>query len=76
SGISAATPGGQYISPDPIGVLGGDDNYGYVPNPNTWVDPFGLSIEWVHPSSLSYSQAYISDNVSVYIKDMASGNWD
>ncbi|MCL6362608.1 type IV secretion protein Rhs, partial [Pectobacterium polaris] len=35
--------GGCYISPDPIGVLGGESNYGYVHNPACWVDPFGLA---------------------------------
>ncbi|MEI7325956.1 RHS repeat-associated core domain-containing protein, partial [Pectobacterium carotovorum] len=35
--------GGCYISPDPIGVLGGESNYGYVHNPVCWVDPFGLA---------------------------------
>ncbi|WP_246753784.1 AHH domain-containing protein, partial [Dickeya oryzae] len=24
-------------------IAGGESNYGYVPNPNTWVDPFGLT---------------------------------
>ncbi|WP_146043369.1 RHS repeat domain-containing protein, partial [Pectobacterium odoriferum] len=39
--------GGCYVSPDPIGIAGGDNNYGYVPNPNTWVDPLGLAgCEW------------------------------
>ncbi|WP_274723956.1 glycohydrolase toxin TNT-related protein [Xenorhabdus bovienii] len=33
----------QYISPDPIGLLGGFNPYGYVHNPTGWVDPFGLS---------------------------------
>ncbi|MFP1886657.1 RHS repeat-associated core domain-containing protein, partial [Lonsdalea quercina] len=35
--------GGGYISPDPIGVLGGLNNYQYAPNPLTWIDPLGLS---------------------------------
>ncbi|WP_338328927.1 RHS repeat-associated core domain-containing protein [Aeromonas salmonicida] len=35
--------GACYISPDPIGILGGENNYGYVPNPVSWVDPLGLS---------------------------------
>ncbi|MFP1982755.1 RHS repeat-associated core domain-containing protein, partial [Lonsdalea quercina] len=35
--------GGGYISPDPIGVLGGESNYAYVHNPSSWVDPLGLS---------------------------------
>ncbi|MFP1757132.1 RHS repeat domain-containing protein [Lonsdalea quercina] len=34
--------GGGYISPDPIGVLGGESNYSYAPNPITWIDPLGL----------------------------------
>jgi RHS repeat-associated protein len=33
---------GQYLSPDPIGLLGGARTYGYVHNPLGWVDPFGL----------------------------------
>ncbi len=34
---------GQYISPDPIGLLGGFNPYGYVHCPTGWVDPFGLT---------------------------------
>ncbi|WP_080765690.1 AHH domain-containing protein [Pectobacterium brasiliense] len=34
---------GCYISPDPISILGGDNNYGYVHNPVDWIDPFGLA---------------------------------
>jgi len=34
---------GQYISQDPIGVAGGFALYGYVHDPNTWVDPLGLT---------------------------------
>ena len=41
---------GQYISHDPIGLLGGFNPYGYVFNPSGWIDPFGLNlftpIEW------------------------------
>ena len=33
---------GQYISHDPIGLLGGFNPYGYVFNPSGWVDPLGL----------------------------------
>ncbi|QWT40383.1 RHS repeat-associated core domain-containing protein [Dickeya dadantii] len=35
--------GGCYVSPDPIGVLGGEHNYAYVHNPVGWVDPLGLA---------------------------------
>ncbi|HTF82798.1 MAG TPA: RHS repeat-associated core domain-containing protein, partial [Cytophagales bacterium] len=34
---------GSYISQDPIGLLGGKNLYGYVNDPNNWVDEFGLS---------------------------------
>ncbi|UXN02613.1 RHS repeat-associated core domain-containing protein [Bartonella sp. HY406] len=33
----------QYISPDPIGLAGGLRPNGYVHNPNTWIDPWGLA---------------------------------
>jgi RHS repeat-associated protein len=33
---------GGYYSPDPIGLAGGINPYGYVPNPLAWIDPFGL----------------------------------
>ena len=35
---------GQYITQDPIGLAGGNPTlYGYVHDPNTWIDPFGLA---------------------------------
>ncbi len=33
---------GRYISCDPIGLAGGVNQYGYVVDPNLWIDPFGL----------------------------------
>lgn len=33
----------QYVSPDPIGVVGGVQSYAYVSNPAFEIDPFGLS---------------------------------
>ncbi|MGF7109834.1 uncharacterized protein RhaS with RHS repeats [Treponema pedis] len=38
---------GAYISQDPIGLAGGNPTiYGYVKNPNAWVDVFGLACEY------------------------------
>ncbi|CAL1517078.1 RHS repeat-associated core domain-containing protein [Chitinophaga sp. MM2321] len=34
---------GLYISQDPIGLMGGMQLYGYVPDPNSWIDPLGLN---------------------------------
>jgi RHS repeat-associated protein len=35
---------GRYISPDPIGLASGElGMYNYVPDPNGWVDVFGLA---------------------------------
>ncbi|MCX2803412.1 RHS repeat-associated core domain-containing protein, partial [Microbulbifer thermotolerans] len=34
---------GAFTQQDPIGLLGGVNNYRYVPNPVSWVDPYGLT---------------------------------
>ncbi|MDH0893369.1 MULTISPECIES: RHS repeat-associated core domain-containing protein [unclassified Pseudomonas] len=33
---------GRFLSQDPIGLLGGLNNYQYAPNPVVWIDPLGL----------------------------------
>ncbi|WP_373778710.1 RHS repeat-associated core domain-containing protein [Glaesserella sp.] len=35
---------GQYVSHDPIGLLGGFNPYGYVFDPTGWIDPLGLAV--------------------------------
>ena len=42
---------GQFTTQDPIGLLGGVNNYQYAPNPTGWVDPFGLTCK-----EIKYSQ--------------------
>ncbi|GLR26284.1 hypothetical protein GCM10007875_13730 [Limnobacter litoralis] len=39
---------GQFTTQDPIGLMGGLNNYQYVPNPVSWVDPLGLVCEVYH----------------------------
>ena len=34
---------GRFLTPDPIKLAGGLNNYQYVPNPLNWVDPLGLA---------------------------------
>jgi RHS repeat-associated protein len=33
---------GRFVSQDPIGLLGGENQYQYGPNPTGWIDPLGL----------------------------------
>lgn len=35
---------GRFLTPDPIKLAGGLNNYLYVPNPTGWVDPLGLEV--------------------------------
>ncbi|MEI7019465.1 RHS repeat-associated core domain-containing protein, partial [Pectobacterium parmentieri] len=48
---------GQYLSPDPIGLLGGIRPQAYVHNPLEWVDPFGLDKKGPHGNSKNSQKA-------------------
>ncbi|WP_194927084.1 RHS repeat-associated core domain-containing protein [Catenulispora pinisilvae] len=34
-----------YLTPDPLGLTAAPNDHAYVPNPLTWIDPFGLACE-------------------------------
>lgn len=63
---------GQYVSSDPIGLLGGFNPYGYVGIPTVFVDPLGLSsfnpFEYGEitdfPKGLHFGQNRIAPNFS------------
>lgn len=49
---------GQFVNQDPIGLLGGINNYLYAPNPLLWIDPFGLSCKESKYSKLKEMDPY------------------
>jgi RHS repeat-associated protein len=57
---------GRFISKDPIGVLGGIDVYGYVPDPFLWIDPDGLTFRG--PARLATKWEHIFDRHSYWGK--------
>ena len=52
---------GQFTQQDPIGLLGGVNNYQYVPNPVQWVDPLGLSAKPEDCPTVANSNSPITD---------------
>jgi RHS repeat-associated protein len=46
----------RYDSPDPLGLYGGPEPNNYVSNPNTWIDPLGLTRKWFnHPDGWTFA---------------------
>ena len=70
---------GRYLSQDPIGTCGGLNLYSHVDDPLRSHDVLGLA-EWVNPSALNFSQAYVDSNVDDYTAKMKrpkeKGGWD
>ncbi|HGJ2627979.1 hypothetical protein LED20_09530 [Salmonella enterica] len=48
--------------------------YAYAPNPLSWIDPLGLTGEWVNPKDINFSQRTISPHD--YAEIMRNGGWD
>ncbi len=65
---------GRFISEDPIGLLGGVNLYAYAPNPLRWIDPLGLTVQWVDPTTINFSQRTVTSNN--YAELMRTGQWD
>ncbi|SQJ65981.1 RHS Repeat family protein [Escherichia coli] len=65
---------GRFMVTDPIGLLGGLNLYQYAPNPISWIDPLGLTGEWVNPKDINFSQRTISPHD--YADIMRNGGWD
>ncbi|WP_232487483.1 RHS repeat-associated core domain-containing protein, partial [Pectobacterium parmentieri] len=71
---------GQYLSPDPIGLLGGIRPQGYVHNPLMWVDPLGLTLKEGSKDNIVYramteqDAARLANGESIQGKAL-DGNW-
>lgn len=67
----------QYLSPDPIGLTGGLRVQGYVHNPNTWIDPLGLSCKCNATKSRGYDRPEIETKSGTSVKQKdAVDKWD
>jgi RHS repeat-associated protein len=62
------TETGQYLTPDPIGLLGGVNPYGYVHNPLSWIDPLGLCKKSVDTPYGSASQSNSAEALAARAK--------
>lgn len=73
---------GRYISPDPIGLLGGINEYTYVPSPVNWSDVLGLTYRnggpfpWApqgdvgdatNPNLMDPNNRYVRDGDGIYV---------
>lgn len=67
---------GRFITPDPIGLAGGENGYQYAPNPTGWIDPLGLMNQpgGSTPSTTASGFSYGNIGKSTYSFDRATKN--
>jgi RHS repeat-associated protein len=66
---------GEYVSQDPIRLSGSNPNlYGYGFDVNVQVDLLGLTIQWVNPSDINFTQRTVSAVTSdgIPLKDLTA----
>jgi RHS repeat-associated protein len=56
---------GRYLTPDPVKLAGGLNQYQYTPNPTGWVDPLGLSSNCPSPQKPGCAVPGRSDGAKV-----------
>nr|WP_264082151.1 RHS repeat-associated core domain-containing protein [Pseudomonas hamedanensis] len=56
---------GRYLTPDPVKLAGGLNQYLYVPNPTGWVDPLGLNSNCPPPKPPRRPMRYEAGRVAV-----------
>jgi RHS repeat-associated protein len=68
----------RFLTPDPIKLAGGLNNYQYVPNPTGWVDPLGLDcIPGQCPEADAASiRARVESNVAESVNARASSKFN
>ncbi|WP_322027278.1 RHS repeat-associated core domain-containing protein [Burkholderia sp. BCC1977] len=64
---------GHFITPDPIGLLGGTNVYRYSPNPIAWIDPLGLALHLVQHN---YHELPDYDEIAGYLAGMPQQQFD
>ncbi|WP_175959143.1 RHS repeat-associated core domain-containing protein [Burkholderia pyrrocinia] len=64
---------GHFISPDPIGLLGGTNVHRYSPNPIAWTDPLGLALHLVQHN---YGDLPDYDEIAGYLSGMSQQQFD
>lgn len=62
---------GQFTTQDPIGLLGGVNNYQYAPNPVSWIDPLGLTCKEIPENYDPITDSYTGVDINLFSPDEA-----